>query len=77
MATAARALSNVLLFVGALIFILGDRALREFWKVDFLPAEVCGIGGGLLLMLLGAAIKSAASRSRDADEEPASPSNNN
>jgi hypothetical protein len=77
MAFVARVLSKVLLFTGVIIFIFGDRALREFWKVDFVLAEVCGIGGGLVLMLVGAAIESAASQSGNADQEPANPPSDN
>jgi len=75
--TLAKGISKALMFVGAVIFISGDRALREIWKFKFVPAEVCGIGGGILLMLLGTAIKSAASRSGSADTEPDSSSGSN
>jgi hypothetical protein len=46
---------------GAIIFFLGDRALREFWHLRFVPAELIGIGGGILLLVLGAMIQSASS----------------
>lgn len=58
-----RAISKAFLVAGGIIFFFGDRALREIWTVGFAPAEACGIGGGLLLMLLGGAIQSGTSRS--------------
>lgn len=56
----ARVISKVFLVVGASIFFFGDRALREIWKVRFVFAELFGIGGGIALMLLGAAIRPTA-----------------
>jgi hypothetical protein len=67
----ARGTSKALLVAGGIIFFFGDRALREIWKVNFVLAEVCGIGGGLLLMVPGGAFRSAASRAGSADKEPA------
>jgi hypothetical protein len=57
-----RGISGALMFSGGLIFFFGDRALREIWKVNFFVAELCGIGGGILLMLVGGAIGSAVKR---------------
>lgn len=48
--------SRFLLFVGAVIFLVGDRFLHEIKHVDFLFSEVAGILAGVLLMLLGAGI---------------------
>ena len=67
----AKAISKVFLGIGGLIFFLGDRALREIWQVSLVPAELLGIGGGIAVMLLGAAIQPAATKSSTAD--PGSP----
>lgn len=60
-----KAISKGLLFAGAIVFFFGDRALREFWHVRFVPAELCGIGGGVLLMIIGGAIRPSDSKSDD------------
>jgi hypothetical protein len=66
--TLAKPISKVLLAAGAIIFFFGDRALREIWNVHFATAELCGIGGGVLVMFLGAAIQVGSSRSKDAGD---------
>jgi hypothetical protein len=48
-----------LLGAGGLVFFFGDRALHEFWKVNFGLAELTGIGCGLALILGGAAMQMA------------------
>ncbi len=61
-ATLARGISRVLLGAGALIFLVGDRALREIGHLRFVPSELLGIGSGLLLIILGAVLQQAAIR---------------
>lgn len=51
---AAGGLAKVLLVAGGVLFFFGDSALRRIWGVSLVPAEVYGIGGGVLLMMLGA-----------------------
>lgn len=60
-----RGFSKVLLGSGALIFFFGDRALREFWHVNFVLAEMGGMGGGLLLVILGGLLQSASSKQKN------------
>jgi hypothetical protein len=45
-----------LIFVGATIFLVGDKFLREIKNVTFAVSESVGILGGLSLMFLGAGI---------------------
>jgi hypothetical protein len=66
----ARGLSKLLLVAGGIIFFFGDRALREIWHFDFVPAELLGIGGGILLMILGGLLQSAAKRQQTPDATP-------
>ena len=54
--TIIRSCSRVLLLVGAVIFLVGGKFLYEIKHVNFATAETAGILGGVLLMLLGAAI---------------------
>lgn len=49
-------LSKVLMVIGALVFLFGDRFLREILHFGFLLGEVVGIVSGLLLFALGFAI---------------------
>lgn len=49
-------LSKVLMVIGGLVFLLGDRFLREIMHFNFLLAEVVGILTGLFLCALGFAI---------------------
>ena len=49
-------LSRVLKVIGGLVFLLGDRFLRNIMHFDFLMGEVIGILSGLLLCALGFAI---------------------
>jgi hypothetical protein len=58
----AQALSKLLLVNGGLIFFFGDRALQEFYNVTFLTSLLVAIGGGVAMMLAGAAIQSAISK---------------
>ena len=51
-----RGCSRLLLWVGAAIFLLGDKYLYEIKHVDFLASLAIGILVGSLLMLLGAGI---------------------
>lgn len=48
--------SSLLLWVGAVVFLVGGKFLYEVKHTDFLVAEGIGILGGVLLMLLGAGI---------------------
>lgn len=58
----AKGVSVTLISAGGITFILGDSVLRKIWQVNFLSAELLGIGWGLLLMFLGGAIQFAISR---------------
>jgi hypothetical protein len=49
-------LSKVLMVIGLLVFLFGDRLLREIMHFDFLLGEAIGILSGLLLCVLGFAI---------------------
>jgi hypothetical protein len=49
-------LSKVLMVIGGLVFLLGDRFLRNVMHFGFLTGEVIGILSGLLLCALGFAI---------------------
>jgi hypothetical protein len=50
-----------LLFASAgLLFFMGGRAFNEFFKIDRIVAEMCGIGLAFLCGALGAAAKSIA-----------------
>lgn|GEM_PF-3925085 len=49
-------LSKVLMVIGGLVFLFGDRFLRNVMHFDFLAGEVIGILSGLLLCALGFAI---------------------
>jgi hypothetical protein len=53
----ARTIARILQIVGGITFFFGDRALREFWHWRFVDAELCGIGGGILLIVLGSVIQ--------------------
>jgi hypothetical protein len=48
--------SRVLLLVGAAAFLVGGKLLHEIKHESFLASEGIGVVGGILLMLLGAAI---------------------
>jgi hypothetical protein len=54
-----RGLSRFLMFLGGLVFFIGDRALHEFEKVSYPVALAIGIFSGLLLMGLGVLVGSA------------------
>lgn len=63
-----QAIGKVLLVIGALVFFFGDRALREMWSWNFVPAELVGIGAGILLMVLGGLLQAAFKAENDPDE---------
>jgi hypothetical protein len=46
--------SKCLFAIGGLSFLFGDRAIREFGKVDFIFAEFLGIGFAALCIGAGA-----------------------
>lgn len=48
--------SSLLLMVGAVVFLLGDKFFHEINHVGFWASEGAGIVSGILLMLLGAGI---------------------
>ena len=48
--------SRLFVLAGAAVFFVGDRFLHEVEHVDFPTSELVGIGGGVLLMMLGAGI---------------------
>ena len=54
--TIIRACSNLLLWTGAAVFLVGGKFLYEIKHGSFLVSETFGIVGGVLLMLLGAGI---------------------
>jgi hypothetical protein len=60
----AKGISKTITALGALTFFFGDRALREIWHWRFVSAELCGIGGGILLMILGGTIHFASFEAR-------------
>lgn len=65
------AVAKALGFVGAALFIIGDRMLRAIWNVPFVPAEVIGVGAGVGLMLIAFAIQRSESPSaEDRSVEP-------
>lgn len=49
-------LSKVLMITGGLVFLLGDRFLRNVMHFSFLMGEVIGILSGLSLCALGFAL---------------------
>ena len=51
-----RGCSRFFLWVGAAVFLVGDKFLYEIKHANFLISEGAGILGGVLLMLLGAGI---------------------
>jgi hypothetical protein len=50
------------MIAGGIVFFVGDRALREIWHFDLASAELIGIGGGVLLMVLGGILQTASKR---------------
>jgi len=49
-------LSKVMMLIGGLVFLFGDRFLRTLFHFGFLTGEVIGILSGLLLCALGFAL---------------------
>ncbi len=49
-------LSRLMMVLGVLVFLLGDRFLEDFAHFGFVLGEVVGILSGLLLCVLGFAI---------------------
>lgn len=66
-----KAFAKTLMAAGAVIFLVGDRALRAIWNVPFVTAEAIGIGGGVGVMLLGLALQSRSSSKEGAFDEEA------
>jgi hypothetical protein len=54
--TIIRACSQVLLLIGAAVFLIGGKFLYEIKHGSFLVSETIGILAGVLLMLFGAGI---------------------
>ena len=50
-------LSWLLIAIGALAFWCGDRALRDFAHMNWVLAEVLGIGIAVVCLVLGFALK--------------------
>jgi hypothetical protein len=48
--------SRLLLWAGAVVFLVGDAFLYEIRHVNFFVSAAVGILGGVLVMLLGAGI---------------------
>ncbi len=46
-------LSRGLMGIGAILFLVGDRALKVFAGMSFLPALMVSVLGGLVLCVLG------------------------
>ena len=63
-----RGFFRLLMYLGAAVFLLGDKFLHEIMHVDFLFSEVFGILGGLLLMLLGAGLGARVARASKTPE---------
>jgi len=51
-----QASSRLLLWAGAVVFLVGDAFLYEIKHVKFFASAAIGILGGVLVMLLGAVI---------------------
>jgi hypothetical protein len=51
-------LSWLLIAIGAVSFFVGDKALHEFTHMNFLMAEVTGIGVSIVCMMAGFGLKS-------------------
>ena len=51
-----RAFSRALLWLGAIVFLVGGKFLYEIKHLNFFSAEVIGIVIGLSVMLIGAGI---------------------
>jgi hypothetical protein len=62
--TLIQATSKVLLTIGGLIFLVGDKALHDFWQVNYGVAILAGIGVGLAVMVAGAALQLALPESK-------------
>lgn len=48
-----RAFRSVIAGTGALIFLFGDRFLREIWHVSFLTSIIIWVGALGILLILG------------------------
>jgi len=48
--------------IGALGFWFADRALREFEHMDWILAEVLGIGGSIICLIVGFGLKALRER---------------
>jgi hypothetical protein len=55
--------ARLLMIAGALVFFFGDKLLSEIRHTSFAAAEFLGIGAGLALLILGAAVELGATRS--------------
>jgi hypothetical protein len=60
-------LSKLLMILGAVAFLIGDRSLVAFANWHFLPALVVSVLAGLALMALGASISKRFRQGEDTD----------
>jgi hypothetical protein len=67
MKSAAQVLSKLLLFLGGVTFLFGDRALHEIWKVNYAASLAAGIGGGLAIMFAAGALQMALPKHKSKD----------
>jgi hypothetical protein len=51
---------RTLIALGAFVFLLGDRLLREVFQFSFMYAEGIGLLSGILIMVIGALMQYAA-----------------
>lgn len=51
-------LSMLLIVIGVVGFFVGDKAFHEFAHMNFVTAEVLGIGGSIICMVAGFRLKS-------------------
>lgn len=59
-----RFLSKLLIVIGGLVFLVGDKFLQNFFHFGFVIGEVVGIFSGLLLCALGFAIGKSVSSAK-------------
>jgi hypothetical protein len=50
-------LSWLLIAIGAVGFFVGDRALHEFARMNFVTAEMTGVGGSVICVVAGVGLK--------------------
>ena len=61
--SALRWMGQVLMGIGAVVFLVGDGLLRVFWNVSFVVALIVGVVSGLGICAIGWVLKSGGERS--------------